>query len=131
MKIFRSFLKLSSAGGLVAGILGLLAPGAPAQTTKPAAPGAVEASRVLDTEQFLGTFAITSHKYTVIAHEKGLTRSSDPKLAATLGEIEIRGTNGGPVYRKIFPADLLDGHFAKAVTASASVLEGAGGAALV
>jgi hypothetical protein len=129
MKIFSSFLRLTTAGGLLLGFLALLAPQVSAQAAKPAAP--VEASRVLDTEQTLGTYAIASHKYTVIAHEKALTRSSDPKFAATLGEIEVRGTSGGPVYRKVFPADLLDGHFAKAITASASVFEGAGGAALV
>lgn len=116
---------------IMCGALALCGPRVAAQTSKPAAPAPVEASKIVDSEQFLGTFAITSHKYTVIAHEKGLTRSSDPKLAATLGEIEIRGTSGTAIYRKIFPADVLDGHFAKTLTAAASVFEGAGGAALV
>ena len=131
MKLFSSFLKLSTVGGLLAGLLGLFAQRVGAQAAKPAAPAAVEASKIVDAEQFLGTFAITSHKYTVVAHEKGLTRASDPKFGTTLGEIEIRGTNGATIYRKSFSADLMDGHFAKAVTASASVFQGVGGAALV
>jgi len=128
MKNFGSFLKLSL---VLLSALALCGPRVAAQATKPAAPAPVDASKMIDTEQFLGTFVITSHKYTVIAHEKGLTKSSDPKLGATLGEIEIRGTSGAPIYRKIFPADVLDGHFAKSVTAAASVFAGAGGGALV
>jgi hypothetical protein len=128
MKIFGSFLKLSL---VLIGVLALCGPRVAAQATKPAAPVPVDASKIVDTEQFLGTFVITSHKYTVIAHEKGLAKSSDPTLGATLGEIEIRGTSGTAIYRKTFPADLLDGHFAKSVTAAASVFAGAGGGALV
>jgi len=124
------FMKLLKSLLMLIGALALSGPRVAAQATKPA-PAPVEASKIVDSEQFLGTFAITSHKYTVIAHEKGLTRASDPKFAATLGELEIRGTTGGPVYRKSFSADLSDGHFAKAITASAAVFQGEAGAALV
>jgi len=124
MKLLKSLLLLMAA-------LSLCGPRVGAQSTKPASPAAAEASKIVDADQFLGTFVITSHKYTVVAHEKGLTRSSDPRFATTLGELEIRGTNGATIYRKSFSADLMDGHFAKAVTASASVFQGIGGAALV
>ena len=66
-----------------------------------------------------------------MAREKALSRASDAKFAATLGELEIRGANGAVVYQKSFPYTVQDGRFARTLAASASMFEGAGGAALV
>jgi len=79
---------------------------------------------------FLGEYTIGGQRYQVLAHEKVLSRSSDPKFGATLGEIDIRDAHEAIVYQKTFPFDVQDGHFSRVLAASATAFNGAGGAAL-
>jgi hypothetical protein len=90
-----------------------------------------EALPLIDTEQHLGVFAIGGQMYAVIAREKSISPASDAKFATTLSELEIRDADEAAVYQESFPYDVQEGHFAQKLSASASVLAGAGGSALV
>lgn len=131
MRNFRLRLKLGIAGRFLLTSLALFAGGATAQETKPAARPSAEAPRVVDSAQELGIFEIGGARYGVLARLKSISGANDPKTSVTLSELEILGANGGVVYRKGFPADLQGGRFARTLSASASSLQGAGGAALV
>ncbi len=120
---------------VVAALLGaaaLLPPIASGQATKAPAPqqANTDASKVFDTEQFLGEFNVGGQRYSVLAHVKALTHASDLKFAATLGEIEIRDAHQTAVYQKGFPFEPQNGRFARTLLASASVFTGGGGSAL-
>ena len=114
------------------GAAALLPPIASRQATKAPAPqqANTDASKVFDTEQFLGEFNVGGQRYSVLAHVKALTHASDLKFAATLGEIEIRDAHQTAVYQKGFPFEPQNGRFARALLASASVFTGGGGSAL-
>lgn len=90
-----------------------------------------DAPRLIETDQLLGVFAIGGQMYAVGARETSVSRASNAKLAATLAELRIRDANETVVYQERFPHDVKDGHFAQKLSASASLLAGAGGAALV
>jgi hypothetical protein len=87
--------------------------------------------RPIETEQRLGPFAIGGQMYAVVTHEMSVSGASNTKFSATLVELEIRDAGATVVYQESFPSDVQDGHFAQKLSASASVLAGAGGAALV
>ena len=89
------------------------------------------APRPIETEQRLGAFTIGGQIYAVVVREMTVSAATTTKFAATLAELEIRDANAAVVYQESFPSDVQDGHFAQKLSASASVLAGAGGAALV
>jgi len=130
-----SFLsKLLFAGAVSLGVMTLLAPNAagqapksaaPAQQAVPATPPTTEASEVL------GGFTIGGQRYTVVARVRSISGASDAKFSTTLVGVEIRDAHRAGVYAKSFPADVQDGRFARILSASASAVEGAGGALLV
>ena len=108
-----------------------------AQTTAPqqTAPAAgqranVDAPKITDTDQSLGSFSIGDQKLAVVAHVKTITNSTNPEFAVTLTSLAIRGMNGSAAYQESFPYDVQDGHFAESVSASASLLASAGGPAI-
>lgn len=127
MRIFRLLRKFGFVGGLLLVALGAYARGAAGQAAKPA----TAAPRVVDSAQELGVFEIGGARYGVLARVKSISGGGDPKLTVTVSELEILGSTGTLVYRKGFSADLQGGRFARTLSASASSLQGAGGAALV
>jgi hypothetical protein len=87
--------------------------------------------RLIEIEQALGTVAMGAQTYTVVTRQANLSPSDDANFATTLTALEIRDANGGIVYQVSFPYATQDRHFAQKLSASASLLEGTGGKALV
>jgi hypothetical protein len=83
----------------------------------------------------LGPFAIGGQQFTMSLEMKkiaGTVGQPPPEGASeTLWELEILDTNGNVVYQETFPYALANGRFVQVTTASAYVLSGNGGAALV
>ena len=112
----------------------LLAQQAGAQAPKSAPPptqAAAAGPRVSEASEVLGGFTIGGQRYTVVARVRSISGASDAKFSTTLVGVEIRDAHRAGVYAKSFPADVQDGRFARILSASASAVEGAGGALLV
>jgi hypothetical protein len=104
----------------------LCAPGLSAQEE----PGA-DVPRMVESEQRLGAFALDGQTFTVTTRSQTISPASSERFATTVSELEIRDENAGTVYREIFLAPLADGRFLQTLTVTVSLLEGAGGRALV
>ena len=86
---------------------------------------------MVETEQGLGAVAIGGQTYTVATRQASLSSADDANFATTLTALEIRDANEAVAYQEGFPYEVQEGHFAQRLSAAASVLEGAGGRALV
>jgi len=83
-----------------------------------------------------GPFTIANQRYTVLFHYKVLAERASPSApsansAATLSQVEIRDAHSNSVYHQDFLYTVTQMHFQQNLTASASLLGGNGGAALV
>jgi hypothetical protein len=90
-----------------------------------------ERPRLIEIEQALGTVAIGAQTYTVVTRQANLSPADDANFATTLTALEIRDANAGVLQQMSFPYAMQNRHFAQKLSASASVLEGTGGKALV
>ncbi len=92
--------------------------------------------RLINTVARQGPFSIGSQQYTVLLHNKVLLENPS-RLArsensmVTLSSLEILDAQGNSVYQEAFPYDLVLRRFAQTLSASSSLLPGAGGVALV
>jgi hypothetical protein len=83
-----------------------------------------------------GRFSLGSQQYTVMLQYRALLENSSRAASAanftsTLGRLEILDAQGKSVYQENFPSDVAQRHFAQTLSASSSLLPGAGGGALV
>lgn len=114
------------AGSLCLGVRSLSGQAATSQQ-----PGTSADSRIEDTEQHAGPFAIAGQNYTVVLHEKRLANASDPTLARTLTGVEISDTTGNVSYQEGFAYPIEQGRFRQNLSASAELISGKTGAGLV
>jgi hypothetical protein len=134
MRTPLSLPKLLLAGAALLGALALHPQNTAGQSPEPALlpqQANSDAPRLIETEQSLGVFAIGEQMYAVVARKKCISGAGDAKFAATLSELQVRDADDTVVYQQSFPYDVQDGHFTQSLSASASVLAGAGGTALV
>jgi hypothetical protein len=87
--------------------------------------------RVTESEQRLGVFTLSGQTFTVTTLKQTISPASSTRFATTVSEMQIRDGNSNPVYQQTFPASITDGRFLQTLTVSGSLLEGAGGQALV
>ena len=80
-----------------------------------------------------GPFAVADQRYTVLLHYKSLSESAAPtaKSTSTLSRLQILDAHGNSVHDQTFPYTVAERRFTETLTASASLLGGTGGAALV
>lgn len=80
-----------------------------------------------------GPFAIADQRYIVLFHQKTLSESAAPsaKSTSTLSRLQILDAHGNSVHDESFPYAAAQRRFTETLTASASVLDGTGGTALV
>jgi hypothetical protein len=77
-----------------------------------------------DTEQHLGPFSIEGQNFSVVLHEKCLSKATDPRFAQTLQTIEIRDEKNAVLYEKTFTFGIEKGKLERSLKASASLLSG-------
>ncbi len=116
---------LAVTGYMAAGAIAVRAQGAVAQSA------GAELPRLTDTQQGLGAFSVFDRKFSVVAHNKSLARANSTETVDTLAELEIRDGSGNTVYSENFPYEVQGDHFARPITASASLLSGVGYSAIV
>lgn len=104
---------------------------APALHSQEAPRPAREVARVTESEQRLGVFTLGGQTFTVITRSQTISPASSRRFATTVSEMEIRDANSNAVYQQTFPASITDGRFIQTLAVSGSLLEGAGGKALV
>lgn len=107
-----------------------------AQETESLAQNAQTNSQVVDATDQQGPFSIGNMQYTVLLNEKLLrSQGKGPAEAtansATLAGLQIVDSAGNAVYQETFPYTLADGRFAETLAATASMLSGTGGSALL
>jgi len=115
---------------------GFFAHAAPPQQSNTPTERAQTERQLTDATVRQGPFSISDQQYTALLREKKLHEDSgravsDSTSVTTLVALEILDARGNAVYREIFPYMLADGGFTHMLTASASLLPGRGGAALV
>ncbi len=106
------------------------------QDSSPLPSNAQAAPRVVDSVSHEGPFPLDNQQFTVVLHNKLLLDNSHrPPTAAnstsTLLRLEILDNQANSVYQETFPYNLDQGHFTQTLSASASLLRGTGGTALV
>jgi hypothetical protein len=86
-----------------------------------------------DSLTHLGPFDVAGQKYTVLLHYKTLSEGAPPsaKSTTTLSELQILDAHGNSVHDQNFSYAVSQRRFTETLTASASLLGGASGAALV
>jgi len=94
------------------------------------------AAQPRDFVQNQGPFSIGGERYTVVLHEKVLGGNGGPPqgentFLVTLAALDIIDGNGQAAFQETFPFTAADGRFLQTVNASASLLSGQGGMALV
>jgi hypothetical protein len=104
---------------------------APAMYSQDASALTPEVPRVTESEQRLGAFTLGGQAYAVMTRSQTISRASNKRFATTVSELEIRDANANAVYQENFPASIADGRFMQALAVSGSLLEGAGGQALM
>jgi len=104
---------------------------APALYSQDASAPTPEVPRVVESEERLGVFALGGQAFTVMARSQSVSPASNERFATTVSELQIRDAGGNPVLREDFPALLGAGRFVQTLAVSASLLEGAGGRALL
>lgn len=94
------------------------------------ASGAAQLHDTLTTE---GPIAVADERYTVLLHYKTLSESASPsaKSRSTLSRLQILDAHGNAVHDQTFAYTVAQRRFPETLTASASLLGGTGGAALV
>lgn len=120
--------------GLV--LIGIFATGMPASGpqlspgSQAGAPAQAEQAKPLeDRTDRLGPFQISDQAYTVLLQEKVLGEGA--RSETTLAGLDVQDANGSVLFQESFAYALADGHFSKTMTATASVLPGTHGEALV
>lgn len=93
-------------------------------------------SQLIDTTDQQGSFSIGDMQYTVLLHEKLLRSEGKPSPetaanASTLVGLQIVDGAGNAAFQETFPYALADGRFAETLAASASMLSGTGGSAIL
>jgi hypothetical protein len=83
-----------------------------------------------------GPFSLGNQQYTIMLQYKALLENSPRSASAanftsTLAHLEILDAQGRSVYQETFPYDLAQRRFTQTLSASSSLLPGAGGGALV
>lgn len=80
-----------------------------------------------------GPFTIAGQPYTVLFHYKTLSEGASPSAnsTTTLSALQILDAHGSSVHDQNFPYTVSQRRFTETVTASASLLDGASGGALV
>jgi len=120
----------------LATVLTLASPGwsaaHPGKQFPPSAPPA--SPRLRDSATRQGPFTVSDQRYTVLFQYKVLSEGSSPTPSAnssTLSHFDILSTHDNSIYHEDFPYTVTQGHLQEHLTASASLLSGSGGAALV
>jgi hypothetical protein len=108
----------------------------PLQQSSTSPPATRDEPRLTDSVTREGPFPIGSLQYTVLLHGKAfLEDTSRPASAsdstATLWRLEILDAQKNSVYQETFPFSVDQGRFTRTLSASASLLRGTGGVALV
>lgn len=103
----------------------------PALHAQQAAAPAPEVPRVTESEQQLGSFTLGGQGFRVVTRSQTIAPASNAQFATTLSALEIFDGNANAVYQETFAAPVADGRFLQTLTVSGSLLEGAGGRALV
>jgi hypothetical protein len=120
----RRLVNLLAAGAALLIAAPLSSQTAPVQKPSPAQPAL--------TEQRLGVVTFGAQAYTVQARNESISSASAAKFATTLSELEIRGMSGNVAFEESFvPPAVVDDRFVQTLSVRASLLEGAGGRALV
>jgi hypothetical protein len=114
----------------------VLASAAQPQQTSVPQESAPAAPQLTDAAERQGPFAIGAQQYSVLLSEKVLRENGRPVASnvtpnSTLVDLQILDARGETVYQESFSYALADGRFSQALTASASLLSGRGGSALV
>jgi|GEM_PF-1949856 len=80
-----------------------------------------------------GPFTVADQTYTVLLHYRMLSESASPsaKTTSTLSRLQILDAHRNPVNDQTFPYTVAQRGFTETLTASATLLSGAGGTALV
>lgn len=96
-------------------------------------PSASATPQLSDTLTKAGPFIVADQRFTVLLHYKTRYESSLPsaKSTSTLSRLQILDAHGNSVYDQSFPYTVAQRGFTERLTASASLLSGGGGAALV
>jgi hypothetical protein len=92
---------------------------------------AAESPRLTESAQRLGTFTLGGQAFSVTTRSQTISPASNAQFATTLSGLEILDANANAVYQETFPDSIADGRFLQTLTVSGSLLEGAGGRALV
>lgn len=80
-----------------------------------------------------GPFAVADQRYTVLLHYKTLSETALPSAnsTSTLSRLQILDAHGNSVHDESFPYTVTQRRFTETLSASASLVNGTGGAALV
>jgi hypothetical protein len=108
----------------------------PPQESNTSSAAAQAEPRLINTVARQGPFSIGSQQYTVLLHNKVLVESPSSMAnsgysATTLWNLQILNAQGDSVYQETLPYNLVLRRFTQTLSASASLLPGAGGVALV
>jgi hypothetical protein len=122
---------MTKAGLLAPLLLGAPFLCAPALYAQDAPLPAAAVPRVVESEQRLGMFTLDGQAFTVMTRSQTISPASSARFATTVWELEIRDANANAVYQETFPTSIADGNFMQTMTVSGSLLEGAGGRALL
>jgi hypothetical protein len=104
---------------------------APALHAQEAPNQTAEVARVTESEQQLGAFTLGGQTFAVVARSQTISRASSARFATTVSRLEIQDANANAVYQETFPASIADGRFLQTLRVAESMLEGAGGQALI
>jgi hypothetical protein len=102
-----------------------------------ASPSTAQAEpRVLESISRQGPFPLDTQQYTLVLHDSVLPDNSSraPSAAnstSTLSRLQILDAHGNSVYQETFPFDIVQRRFVQTLSASASLLHGTDGTALV
>lgn len=123
--LLAAWIAAGASTGLAAQLPGTLASHSEASTSP--------AIQLHDAFTKLGPFTVADQPYTVLFHYKTLSESASPstKFTSTLSQLQILDAHGSSVHDQNFPYTVTQRRFTDTLTASASLLAGAGGAALV
>lgn len=115
------------------GALAGFAPQLPSTLSSHSQPSASGAPQLSDTLAKEGPFTLADQSYTVLVHYKTLSETASPsaKSTSTLSRVQILDAHGNSVHDENFPYTVAQRRFTETLTASASLLGGTGGGALV
>jgi len=108
-----------------------------AHPTKQFPPNSPQTSdRLRDSVTRQGPFTLSDQRYTVLFQYKALSENplpaaASPNSTSTLARLEILNAHDAAIYHQDFAYNVTQGHLQEQLTASASLLSGTGGVALV